>query len=82
MILAGAQRRWESFHRGLEFELDYGDNWAHFGLRYPPRLHNRISAQMIISGVCAALDAAGATQLRWTVDRVDETFGSASVRWQ
>ena len=80
-ILSGARRRWENFHRGFDFELEHTDTSADFSLLYPPRLHNVDTIGIIVSGVCAALTAAGAKDIRWRVPELTETRARAEARW-
>ncbi len=81
-ILRGARKRWETFHRGTEFEVEYGDHYANVVLTYPPNLQTRLIIRMLTGGLLAALAAAGAKDIKWGITSVTPTEARIGATWK
>jgi len=81
-ILRGASKRWETFHRGTQFEVEYGDNYGNVVLTYPQGLKTRLIVRMLTGGILAALEAAGAREIKWGITSVTPTQAHMSATWK
>ncbi len=81
-ILRGASKRWETFHRGTVFEVEYGDHHANVVLTYPHSLQTRLIIRMLTGGLLAALAAAGAKDIKWGITSVTPTEARLGATWK
>ena len=84
-IFRSAHRRWGTFHRGTTLSVEFDPASPYQGvakLEYPAGLQTPLTVRMLGSGLQAALEAAGARELMWRVERYTPEFTVMSGRWR
>ncbi len=82
-LLNGFQRRWSTFRRGTDLAIDHGgDGRARARLTAPPNLHSKLSARGLGFGFQAALERAGASDVRIEIPSQTPTEVSYELSWR
>ena len=66
-LARGAERRWQTFHRGITYDVTLEERGTYAVIRYPPYLYNRLLTECLAAGARAAYRSAGGSGTSYEV---------------
>ena len=73
--------RWRQFHTGSTVSAVHGDGTLDFTFRYPPGLFTALHVRLFASAIEAAVEAAGAKEVRTTDVHLNERSADVRMVW-
>lgn len=80
-LAKGASRRWDNFHRGVEYEVKVVDQGTESLMRFPPHLYDRLTFRAHLKAIEAAYRATDAKHAMVELVSFEATEARFRTRW-
>jgi hypothetical protein len=80
-LAKGASRRWDNFHRGVEYDVTLVEGGTESVMRFPPHLYDRLAFRAHLKAIEAAYRATDAKRAMVELVSFDATEARFRTRW-
>lgn len=80
-LAKGARRRWDNFHRGIEYDVTVVSGGSESVMRYPPNVYDRLAFRAHLKAIEAAYRATDAKHAVVELISFEPTVAQFRTRW-